>query len=113
MARIDVDRLLRSLPERWRALEDRVERSVKRMQAGASRVAAARTSRPRWWAPAMGWWAASPVRSAIGWWLAALDGCIERAHARLPGWWPERLTPVLLLAGLAALDVQTWRWLPW
>jgi len=61
----------------------------------------------------MRWWAASPIRSVIGWWLAALDGCLERVHGRLPGWWPERLTPVLLLAGLVALEVQTWRSLPW
>jgi hypothetical protein len=112
-ARFDIGAVVRSLPKRWRALEGRVERTLVRVQAGSSRVLAARAWRPRWWGRALAWWAASPIRSAIGWWLAALDGCLERAHARLPRWWPERLTSVLLVAGLLALDVEAWRWLPW
>jgi hypothetical protein len=113
MARLDAGGIVRRLPDRWRSLERRVEGTLTRAQASASRAAAARTWRPRWWPAAMRWWAASPIRSVMGWWLAALDGCLERVHGRLPGWWPERLTPVLLLAGLVALEVQTWRWLPW
>ena len=53
------------------------------------------------------------ARAGLSWWLAALDGCLERMNVRLPAWWPERLTVGLVAAALLALDVAAWRWLPW
>ena len=83
-ARLDIGAVVRSLPKRWRALEKRVERALTLTQTGVRRAAAARTWRPRWWGRALAWWAASPIRSAIGWWLVALDGCLEVLPAHRP-----------------------------
>jgi hypothetical protein len=112
-ARAVIGGIARTVATRWRGIEVRVEHIATAAGAWVAGLAGVRHWRPRWWGPAVRWWASSRARSAAAWWLAALDGCLERAHARLPGWWPERLTSVLLLAGLVAADVEAWRWLPW
>jgi hypothetical protein len=112
-ARVDLAGAVHSPEARWRAVEAHADRLVAMAMAAPAWLAGISRWRPRWWGPARRWWATSRVRSAAGWWLAAFDGCLERAHARLPGWWPEQLTSVLLLVGLVAADVEAWRWLPW
>ncbi len=77
------------------------------------RFAALRRWRLRLWVAVRQLWAQSPARAGLGWWLAALEGCLERLHAWLPGWWPERLTAAALAAGLLVVDAAAWRWLPW
>jgi hypothetical protein len=98
--------------ERWASAATRIEATVEMLRSLPARLCPVVRWRPNWWTAAVSWSASSPIAAGLGWWLAALEGCLERVQARLPRWWPEQLTPAALAAVLLVLDVEVWRWLP-